>query len=400
MSIVSRRTSLTAFCTAAVFCFGGWACIAAAAPNPVEQAQSISAQTGRPILGVVTNKQCKACDDLIEKLGTDRKLLQWSAAFVPLKLDSDSAYWQPWLQKYRPEGKTLPMIYIIRADGEMLFGKSVDPKEEDALIALMQQQLAKCGRQLSNEQAQVLTAAVAEAKKARAEADDFTAAKVLISASKSAKIEPLGQLGSYSKLALEADELYKGLVATGTTRINESKDLLFEGGADAFFAALNLAEAVRAYSPLPGLRSLIGQTLREVKRGEKSGELYIQAEQVDKAVSLAKGNKFSAARALEKLAERYAGTPAGEEARRRYEEFAGKPLNTSPAKGDQPDEPATGDTRSDKLRVWTDQTGKFRIRASLVEVSDGLVKLRKGDGKVIEVPLSKLSDADQKFLER
>lgn len=49
-------------------------------------------------------------------------------------------------------------------------------------------------------------------------------------------------------------------------------------------------------------------------------------------------------------------------------------------------------------RTWTDRSGKFQIEAELVAYQDGTVKLQKGDGQVVTVPLSKLSFADQKFL--
>ncbi len=50
-------------------------------------------------------------------------------------------------------------------------------------------------------------------------------------------------------------------------------------------------------------------------------------------------------------------------------------------------------------REWTDATGKFSIKAELVDVRDGKVRLKKADGNVIAVPVAKLSKADQKYLQ-
>ena len=50
-------------------------------------------------------------------------------------------------------------------------------------------------------------------------------------------------------------------------------------------------------------------------------------------------------------------------------------------------------------RRWTDGTGRFSVEASLVDVKEGAVRLRKTDGTIIQVPLAKLSLADSKFLE-
>jgi len=49
-------------------------------------------------------------------------------------------------------------------------------------------------------------------------------------------------------------------------------------------------------------------------------------------------------------------------------------------------------------RTWTDNTGNFQVEAELVTVDENVVTLRKDDGRVIAVPLDRLSAADRKFL--
>jgi len=49
-------------------------------------------------------------------------------------------------------------------------------------------------------------------------------------------------------------------------------------------------------------------------------------------------------------------------------------------------------------RKWTDATGKHTVDAKLVEVKDGMVRLESRNGKIVDIPLEKLSGADQKFL--
>ena len=49
-------------------------------------------------------------------------------------------------------------------------------------------------------------------------------------------------------------------------------------------------------------------------------------------------------------------------------------------------------------RVWTDESGKFSVRAELVEVRGDKVILRRQNGKQITMPLAKLSEKDHKFL--
>lgn len=53
---------------------------------------------------------------------------------------------------------------------------------------------------------------------------------------------------------------------------------------------------------------------------------------------------------------------------------------------------------ADEVRVWTDSTGKHKIKAAFVSVEDDQVTLEKPDGSTIEIPLKKLSKADQKYV--
>ena len=50
-------------------------------------------------------------------------------------------------------------------------------------------------------------------------------------------------------------------------------------------------------------------------------------------------------------------------------------------------------------RVWSDASGKFKIEAKLLEVKNGKAVLLKADGKKVEIPVNKLSPADQKHIE-
>jgi len=52
-----------------------------------------------------------------------------------------------------------------------------------------------------------------------------------------------------------------------------------------------------------------------------------------------------------------------------------------------------------EIRTWSSATGTYKTEAELVQLKDdGTVVLKKKDGGVIEVPLSKLSAADQQYL--
>ena len=52
------------------------------------------------------------------------------------------------------------------------------------------------------------------------------------------------------------------------------------------------------------------------------------------------------------------------------------------------------------LRTWTDNTGAFRLEAEFVSVEGTQVTLRREDGEEITLPLSRLSEADQKAVKK
>lgn len=60
---------------------------------------------------------------------------------------------------------------------------------------------------------------------------------------------------------------------------------------------------------------------------------------------------------------------------------------------------AAGSSAQDDSRIWTDKSGKHQIRATFVDVVDGVVRLERPNGDISRVPLEKLSDGDQGFIQ-
>jgi hypothetical protein len=69
-----------------------------------------------------------------------------------------------------------------------------------------------------------------------------------------------------------------------------------------------------------------------------------------------------------------------------------KPPSASPA------QPPALSTPAAQRRTWSDRAGKFNVEATFVELKDGTVGLMRADGKRIDVPLERLSDADAKYV--
>lgn len=50
-------------------------------------------------------------------------------------------------------------------------------------------------------------------------------------------------------------------------------------------------------------------------------------------------------------------------------------------------------------RIWTDATGKYTTEATLVECQGGIAYLKKDNGAIVSVPVTRLSPVDQAFIE-
>ena len=53
-----------------------------------------------------------------------------------------------------------------------------------------------------------------------------------------------------------------------------------------------------------------------------------------------------------------------------------------------------------EVRTWTDSTGTHTRKAEFVGLKGGIVRLREVSGETIDLPLEKLSAADQKVAEK
>ena len=51
-------------------------------------------------------------------------------------------------------------------------------------------------------------------------------------------------------------------------------------------------------------------------------------------------------------------------------------------------------------RTWTDSSGTHKIEGEFVNLTDGNVDIRRDDGNVVRVPLEKLSEQDQKYVQK
>jgi hypothetical protein len=291
--------------------------------------------------------------------------------FVPLKVETNGDQWAQWRSKYQAEGNGIPIVYVIRADGQQMYGRSGNPG--DALPVLMAEQLAQAGRVLSDQESTLLRDALQAAKAALGKDDPHAAVKAL---SRVKKLGTPGSLGSFARAALELDQLVEQLTQQGKTQLDQAQQTLSGGDHGypdaAFEALLSLVAAKRIYGTLPALSKDLTAAVRQINRDSSLRDYLKQAEALDRAracIALPAGKRRAAA-ALRRIVETYPGTPAEKLARNELEKLtaatdspaaaADKPAQTGP--GDKPP-PTDPKTALKKAAAWLNMAKTFAAKS-------------------------------------
>jgi tetratricopeptide (TPR) repeat protein len=234
------------------------------------------------------------------------------AQFVPLELDVEEDSWQTWAQRFPSEGGGIPIIYIVRADGEVLYNESGAPQGA-ALPQLLGGFLQQAGEPISAKQAEKVTQAVTSANQA------LEAGNVAESV---ATIAPFAGLRSYARPAVDARALVEKLTEEAKAAIGEAGDQL-ASETDALNGAVTFARLARVYKRLPAVLRLVNDAKKEHKDPALK-PLFTQASLIDKAQVFAEqGQAERAVQAFQSVVTRYPDTPAAELAQARMVELGG-----------------------------------------------------------------------------
>jgi hypothetical protein len=329
---------------------------------------------------------------LLERLQTDRSLARYAGWFVPLKIETNGAEWGKWSRQYRAEGRSIPIIYVVRADGKQLFGKSgALPGME--LPMMIQHALAQAGTIYNDQQLQELGSTFEKAKQSFDNGDDGAAVQELI---KLRRFGSLGNFGSHAQVALETDKLAQTLIEQGKSALAAAKEKLAQENT-RLEGALALMETRRLYLALPPLKDEILPVITEARTDDELRDLLRQAEKLDEARDLMQQptGKRRALLTLRRLATDNPGTPAASLAaewiREHYPEES----------VDIPDK-ATPPPKSKEIHTWTSDSG-HKVEAALVgygyaeTTKAPYVVLKTRDGKQVNVPFARLSGDSQEL---
>jgi len=349
-----------------------------------EEAESNSRQSGRPILAVAGRSTCGITMAVLGHL-REPAMTPLVSQYLSVVLNVDGPDGASWTKKYGwPQGTTLPFVYVVRADGEKLFIHSGMMQSEE-LRAMLLTQAVKAGRVISPKESDVLKKALEEAKQARKKGDAGETVKSLLPLK---KLGPLGSLNSYAQRAVDANELVAQLTKDGKAMLTEADEKLSSGDA-TFAGALTYAKAKRVFTPLTTLKTELGAASRRYERQRGLADTLRQAEAVDRAQALAGSphGKEKAAEAFQRLVSAYPDTEAAKLAAEELKKLTDEGVKVS-----------TKETPKPELRTWADATGRFTVKAQCRGVKDGEAVLETADGRVVRVPVEKLSEQDREFL--
>ena len=282
----------------------------------LKEALDRSARTGRPLLAMAGSKTCGPCQELLKRLSTDASLAQYLINYIPIKIDTDGPDWQTFAQKYKAPGNSIPILFVVRADGEQIYGQSGSHAGAQ-LPTVLGQARTQCGAILNAQQVLQAENTLTKVNKLLSEERTDEAIAALVPA-----LENFG--GSYALAAQEVVKLGKEMVARGQKALADAEQKLSIEDV-ALEGAIELVAANRTYVRLPEMNLALREAMRKYRKEETTKELLRQAEQFDKAAQFAKKKQpKKAMSAYQVIAAKYDGTHAATLAETKIAELEGQ----------------------------------------------------------------------------
>lgn len=208
----------------------------------------------------------------MKRFGTDPQLQKYSEWFIPLKLDVNSEQWKSFRKTYKHDGGSVPYVFIVRADGEKLYGSGKRISAEE-LYSVVENSISKSGRVLSAPQVTALNAAAESAHSHLDDGNLEAAIKALMSVK---KIGMPGQLNSFSTAAITADSVAVRIDTEVASKLDVIKTEL-ENEEKAPDAAIKMAATLREVIRWLPRKEDLSQLKKQFKNDEKLNSLLAQA---------------------------------------------------------------------------------------------------------------------------
>jgi len=343
-----------------------------------------SKKSGLPIFAVSTAKSCSACASLLMTMETDESLQPTLKQFVFLKLDVQESDFPNWNRMYPREQNATPAWHVVTSKGKQLESAVGAPSGAE-LNQILLTSLEKAGRLPSAETMQRLIAAAELAdghlhagREGEALAAMMPVREEFVQFAESLSMSEGGR--KVLQVAEKISEQGQEKVQVLAQRADNEGD---------WQTALEIAHVKHTYGMLPTLLEEIEGVVEKFISNRANLKLYRAALDLQRAEFLLKdgGNLKKTQSALKRVITRHPNTEAATAAARML-------ITGMSAKSTEAVATSTGDS----LRDWTDSTGKHTIRARLVGANGEQIRLKRPNGKVVSVPISKLDQAAQQYL--
>lgn len=321
--------------------------------------------------------------------------------FIPLKIDTNGPQWKEWSSRYRHDGDGIPIVYVVRADGEKLYARSGALPELE-LPAMLTGVLRQAGTIYNDAQLHLIAGTLERATAAVAAGDLAGASE---SIAKLSSLGAIGNLGSYAKVAQETDRLAEQLIEQGKKSLAAAREKL-ANKETRLEGALALAETRRSFIALPPLKDEIFKAVTIARNDPELRDIVKVANALDDARDLMRkpaGEKRAVA-TLRDVIEKNPGTDAASLALQWLREIdpgAAETASSTTAASKSPRSTGKPAVELD-FDTWTSLSGST-VDARLVdfgystETKSSYIVLEKEDGTLVEVPYTSLSSQSQQL---
>lgn len=297
--------------------------------------------TGKPALIIAGNEGCIYCRQMAEELATDRSIQSLARQFLILKVNTESADWPQLRATFSFEESGIPAVFVVRADGELLYSASGKPSD---LSAFLERQLESAGTILEGEKLRAMQQGLRQADR-HLKRRNYAALLPIIQ-------EHAGT-GSYARAALAVDAVQEALLAQVTDEVAEAEERVSVREPE-LQSALTLAELRRALADFEPAAEIVNTVWTRLSEDEPTAALLEQATILDSAALLVDERKWSeAAELYESVVNADEGSPAVAYAREQLTEVRARGSVTASDEKPQPaesnsagGEPPAGDERA------------------------------------------------------
>ena len=204
---------------------------------------------------------------LLKRLNNEEALAPFVAQFVPIKIDTGSKEYGIWSRLHKKQGSGIPIVYIVRADGQTMYAKSGSLNTEE-LAQLLGTCLENSGRIFSKREVDLMLTVDEAVVQLREQGETVKAIRKL---SELKKLGINANTATYAKPVSALVTHVEELTELGRKDLAKVRELLTDDATEQqqIDALTAFAEARSTFSKLPTLKSDFTKINRQLTRDKE-----------------------------------------------------------------------------------------------------------------------------------